>query len=70
MSSLSSGPRIPCGAAENLPPRHLLAGTDFGQLLLELEVCHLDAEGDDGRTGTSLSTDDLLPQEQLLPGLS
>lgn len=42
-------------------------GTDSGQPLLDLEVFHLEAEGDGRRMGVSLSPDDLLPQEQLLP---
>lgn len=44
-------------------------GTDSGRPLLELEVFHLEAEGDDRRLGASLSPDDLIPQEQLLPDL-
>lgn len=34
-----------------------------GQLLLELEIGHLDPQGDGARMGARLSPDDLLPQE-------
>ena len=34
-----------------------------GQLLLELEISHLDPQGHGAKMGARLSPDDLLPQE-------